>query len=212
MKTEIDAVNEFKGVWPFKNRVVMVFCVKSYAMHIQGVYSSFIHEDYSLLSDNFQPVCARDEFNQCVEDMKTNWGASVSVDEYNEQLKVKSVFTQEMCDNDVLPSVGMEFMWTQWAPEELKLAKMLAISGGECWIEIGDNSIIVGNITGCKPLTPPITLIDGKAYQFDIKKECGNAVDIQGIYSESLLVFQSVGNAFFRSTVTNIQPLTVEVK
>ena len=55
----------------------------------------------------------------------------------------------------------------------------------------------------------PVELFDGKAYQFDIKERYGDTKEIQGIYSDNLRVFQSVGNSFSESTVTNIQPLTV---
>ena len=121
------------------------------------------------------------------------------------------VFTQEMADNGVLPSVGMEFMWHQWASEELKLAKMLAISGGECWIEAGDASFIVGNITGCKPITPHITLIDGKAYQFDCDMLDDGEIT-QGIYRKMNDKFYSYNGDFGVEYCANIQPLTVGVK
>lgn len=74
-----------------------------------------------------------------------------------EPVQAKPVYTKEMSDNGKLPSVGMEFMWSQWASEKLKLCTMIAISGHECWIELGDKSIIIGNITGCKPIDPRTT-------------------------------------------------------
>ena len=116
-----------------------------------------------------------------------------------------------MADNGVLPSVGMEFMWHQWASEELKLAKMLAISGGECWIEAGDASFIVGNLTGCKPITPTITLIDGKAYNFKVTTP-DKIETVNGIFRGTNKRLYTAYDCYDLDVCTNIQPLTVEVK
>ena len=131
----------------------------------------------------------------------------------------KPVFTQEMCDNGELPSVGMEFLMKHkdadesWAQPDFHPAKMKAI---------GDELFIIESLSECnrlkesvgtiddylfKPLTPPIELIDGKAYQFDYDGDT-----FQGIYSERGDDFHS--NKFVSSApiCTNIEPLTVGVK
>tara|TARA_R110000851_G_scaffold160243_2_gene303482 strand:- start:688 stop:1560 length:873 start_codon:yes stop_codon:yes gene_type:complete len=136
-----------------------------------------------------------------------------------EPSKPKPVFTQEMCDNGESPSVGMEFLMKHkdadesWAQPDFHPAKMKAI---------GDELFIIESLSECnrlkesvgtiddylfKPLTPPIELIDGKAYQFDYDGDT-----FQGIYSERGDDFHS--NKFVSSApiCTNIQPLTVGVK
>ena len=56
-----------------------------------------------------------------------------------------------------------------------------------------------------KPLTPPIELIDGKAYQINHK-----GLESLGFYYRGLFV--NNGIEIKESDCTNIQPLTVEVK
>lgn len=128
--------------------------------------------------------------------------------------EIKPVYTQAMSDAGELPSVGMEFMWSQWKHEELKLATMLAISGGECWIELGDTSIIVGSITDCKPLpTPtPIELIANSLYLFTVSKK----VDMVGqayftaLDEEPMITNIRTNTSYSQDICTNIKTLTVE--
>ncbi|HHZ94611.1 MAG TPA: hypothetical protein EYN67_03405, partial [Flavobacteriales bacterium] len=99
VKTTMDAVNDNKGVWP--------------ACYIA-----------SITCDNGkQLTCHREEFNQLVSECETNFGASVSYAEYKKLYNSvmgespletplddnsKPVYTKEMADNGVIPSVGME--------------------------------------------------------------------------------------------------------
>jgi hypothetical protein len=114
------------------------------------------------------------------------------------------IFTQEMADNGVLPSVGMECR---------------AITNTVTIGYVGNNFLVLvfpdgsdGTIThkealeDLKPLTPPITLIDGKAYQF----ECGSNTRL-GFFNGKGFV-GGVHSYWELSACTNIQPLTVEVK
>ena len=59
-----------------------------------------------------------------------------------------------------------------------------------------------------KPLTPPITLIDGKAYQFDVNGHKG----VNGIYRKYNNSFYNYLGDSEALDCINIQPLTVEVK
>ena len=118
-------------------------------------------------------------------------------------------YTQEMADNGVLPSVGMYVEAYKDRVVEIMLPfDPTRFTVGKC----KDGEYALYSIGELKPLTPPITLVHGKAYQFDIRPQYGNTNGIQGIYSEKLRVFQSSGNGFHEETVENIQPLTVEVK
>jgi hypothetical protein len=211
MKTVVDAVKEFKGDYNCKdvsgtcNQIIVAM------KNFDGYYSV---GDIDVGSGNrydtkgyWRAICTFAEFNNYVEFLASNMGkCEQSYSDYkfnykfNYNLKPDTTptYTQEMADNGVLPRVGMEFMWTQWASEELKLVKMLAISGGECWIEIGENSIIVGNITGCKPLTPPKT---------DKEKAID---DISDEFLKGGTTFRSVLEVAYDKWVT--QPLTIEAK
>ena len=130
----------------------------------------------------------------------------------------KPVFTQEMCDNGDLPSVGMECLIKMHHKDDSYFQKgyINGYSQDKKWIIFTDylGNIESHNISNgtyeFKPLTPPIELIDGKAYQFDIREQYGKAKGLHGIYSEKLRVFQSSGNGFHAETVDNIQPLTVK--
>jgi hypothetical protein len=121
--------------------------------------------------------------------------------------KPTPIFTQEMSDNGVLPSVGMECR---------------AITNTITIGYVGNNFLVLvfpdgsdGTITheealeDLKPLTPPITLIDGECYQ-GIHK--GNGKLYKGVYVKSA---DEICHGKYSNPArfyTNIQPLTVEVK
>jgi hypothetical protein len=63
-----------------------------------------------------------------------------------------------------------------------------------------------------KPLTPPIELIDGKAYQFDYYTGSVGMNNVVMRYNECAGAFQFDNYTFKPEFCTNIQPLTVEVK
>jgi len=128
-----------------------------------------------------------------------------------ELVKHKSkVYTQEMADNGVLPSVGMMCNF--------------AIVGG-LWQDvhvdhISDVFIVVTDSKGDQDSfliedsrfnpesTPTITLIDGKAYQFDY----GNTKEIVGLYSKQSKQLQAIAGHYESKHCVNIKPLTVEGK
>lgn len=93
-KTTIDAVNKFKGVWPYSDSSQgMYFPMTLIVNKFFGAW-----EDYEC-NGYVKKVCTKKEFNQCVEDCSNNFGK-----------KTKPVFTQAMVDNDELPSVGSKFL------------------------------------------------------------------------------------------------------
>ena len=92
---------------------------------------------------------------------------------------MKPVFTQEMSDNGELPSVGMELKYKVTGGVNWFKCKIIAFNEGYhrndnyVWLEnLTTGSIPLINLSGIifKPLTPPINLEDGSAYQFEIHK------------------------------------------
>jgi hypothetical protein len=126
------------------------------------------------------------------------------------------IYTQEMADNCVLPSVGMECLiyYSELDSRyndffDVKI-KILAVTGDV--FTFSNDTLGLGalklNSKLLKPLTPPIKLENGKAYQFygtDNKKKLG-------FYNSSRDKFTNNDYAWKASAVTSIEPLTLEAK
>ena len=114
-------------------------------------------------------------------------------------------YTQTMADNGELPSVGMMVeAYKDRAVEVMLPFDSTRFTVGKC----KDGEYALYSIGELKPLTPPIELIDGKAYQFEARGK-----SLQGVYDrgeKTLNIHQ--GYYFDLISATNIQPLTVEVK
>lgn len=198
MKTVIDAVNEFKGV------------AKHHDQHNPNWFNFVGYQlkggFYLLEKKSKFVVCTREEFNQCVVEMsKAEW------------IKPKEpIYTQEMSDDGVLPGVGMECLIKLHHHDNSHFQKgyINGYSQDKKWIILTDylGNIESHNISNgtyeFKPLTPPIELIDGKAYQFT----CNSGGIVIGIYSTTLISFDNYGRKFYQRHISNIKPLTVEVK
>ena len=75
MKTVIDAVNKFEGIYPYNDPSII-------EQISTGNWDSWQDEcSHGLNTDNFRVVCTRDAFNKCVEEM-TN-------------MNIKPVYTKE---------------------------------------------------------------------------------------------------------------------
>jgi hypothetical protein len=113
-------------------------------------------------------------------------------------------YTQAMADNaDFLPPVNMIVKHKgvkKIVIGELDYNNNLALKS------IDNELYSLGHIYDIKPLTPPIELIDGKAYQF----ECGRNTRL-GFFNGKGFI-GGVHSYWELSACTNIQPLTVEVK
>jgi hypothetical protein len=120
------------------------------------------------------------------------------------------IFTQEMCDNGELPSVGMDFMTS------IGLYKSVYIGehcGEDMVVGQGGGDICTFEIGQCLPIAPPIKLIAGNAYQFDFKEQ----KDLVGIchtyikYGSKHTMFGSpiLDTKWNTEYCTNIQLLTV---
>lgn len=126
---------------------------------------------------------------------------------------VKPVYTQEMCDNDELPSIGMEVLVDDCNGCGMYIdVEVMYISDSICVINDGNNDHSFCPKT-CKisPSTKAIELIDGKAYQFHY----GNSERV-GFYNVADDHFYD--NKSFEAATshinmcTNIVPLVPEVK
>tara|TARA_R110000822_G_scaffold91912_3_gene211738 strand:- start:3974 stop:5059 length:1086 start_codon:yes stop_codon:yes gene_type:complete len=118
------------------------------------------------------------------------------------------IFTKEMANNGVLPSVGMECLLKNSGAWDFATVTVTTKQHIIFTLKDGREEVRDVNYYDCKPLTPPITLIDGKAYQFEAR---GNV--FHGIYEKRIGSFNVMTGQFFNTiSCTNIQPLTVEVK
>jgi hypothetical protein len=140
------------------------------------------------------------------------------------EIKAVSVFTQEMSDNGVIPTIGMEFMCGDGIDRDSRISdfigekvKVIGIS------DLRDKKVITfshskkGIGCGCflkswvKPLPEPIVLDHGKAYTFD----CVDGRDVIGLYSKNIRCFIALNeddNTYLASDCTNIRLMTVESK
>jgi hypothetical protein len=127
-------------------------------------------------------------------------------------VKTEPVFTQEMADNGVLPSVGMECLILYSSSNYKGTITYIGKGVGVYHSKDNDKEYTFPldsvSFKALKPLTPPITLEHGMGYQFT------NIEDntIHGIYDEDENSFRGTCVEWGANSCTNIQPLTVEVK
>ena len=125
----------------------------------------------------------------------------------------KPVYTQAMCDAGELPSVGVECLVKKhFQDEEMYLKCFIVGLNKKGDYLVFDHQIrgleqghIANGVYNFKPITPPIKLIDGEAYQFDCKwGEC------LGYYEKELKLFNCAGSFVKSADCTNIKLLTVK--
>ncbi len=127
--------------------------------------------------------------------------------------KPKPLYTTKMKEAGELPSVGMECLYKRFHQDDSNLLGCYIIghSQDKCWLvfETVDDELLSHNIKNgtftFKPLTPPIELIDGKAYQFNLR-----GVDFNGIYDKADKSFKFMNGNALLELVDNIQLLEVK--
>ena len=188
MKTVIDAVNEFGCKFPYAD--------SHYIIHWKGVENNtsfgfdFMPSNMKTNS-NWYSVCTYEEFNQCVDEMsKAEWIKPVT----------PLTYTQAMADAGTLPSVGMEY--------KDGVVMVDADADGMYVVQEAGVSIICA-LSGITPVTPPIVLEDGKAYQFDYKQGVKVVNSMTGICILSGDIFLTVDGSFCIPNCTNIKLLGV---
>ena len=218
MKTVIDAVNEFKGEW-YGSEDKVYICDT-------GVITDYdqFNDLASQMETNFgecipyaeykteyarkeKVIIMLDELHKLIDEPVKELDVLINCTSNNDQQPAQ-VFTQAMADNaDFLPPVNMIVKHKgvkKIVIGELDYNNNLALKS------IDNELYSLGHIYDIKPLTPPIELIDGKAYQFDVRDKCGIVNGIYNDYDKKLHVGQD--HYFDLISATNIQPLTVEVK
>mgnify|MGYP003646462935 CR=1 FL=1 len=198
VKTVIDAVNELR------------VCDPTRRLTNPGWYINQI----GALSFNGQQVCTREEYNKCVDEMSTNYGASIPYSQYKADSagmdfcvpEVMPVYTQAMADKGQLPGVGMECMISDetYSAEYFSGVILFVGISNTVWthgkVEYSQSS----QYLNFKPITPPIDLIDGEAYKFIY-----NGKFNIGIYDSDDGRFYFPRGYVLSSYPTNIKHLTV---
>jgi len=207
MKTVMDAVIELMG--DLNNARFHGEDGRFLAFHVNyGDYSPY---PFGHSTDKYQCVCSSKEFNDLVSQLETNFGeCDHSYSKYKEAYesiffkKPQPVFTQAMADNGELPSVGMECCYSSSSMVIWNKCTVIAYYDGFVWAS-GNGVRPLAN-TRFKPLTPPIELICGKAYQFSVN---GNE-PIHGVYNRLKNGFYHIASLYNLKSCTNIQLLEVK--
>jgi hypothetical protein len=108
MKTVLDAVNELKG--ELKEGTRLIICDG------RGVYESCL---YQIVNDFYKFVCTREQFNDLVSQMKTNFGKCSAINVSDYKICTKQLLTKSDKELEV-----MDIDWSkapEWATEYAKL-------------------------------------------------------------------------------------------
>jgi hypothetical protein len=210
MKTVIDAVKELKG--ELNGAAGVCYPEDSYLFYaLDG--SHYIFDECKDTDGVYQYVCTRKEFLATVAECETNFGrCDISFSEHctNETIRITKspIFTQEMADDGVSPSVGMECLINFPDIDNAWYKYTIDFMGKHTFIaSCEDVSERFGHVDDVyfKLLTPSITLTDGECYQFDYHEGT-----FRGYFKLSHdRLYHSTGY-YHESVCTNIQPLTVE--
>ena len=223
MKNIINAVNEFKGEWDNGKEFIYI------GTNFNGINSGVYQFTYYELSNNtWDLICNEGQFNQCVDEMATNYGTSETYTNYkanyemiNDDMKPVTVptFTHTTkdidCDGEIY-QIGALYIGSCNSLIVLKEYKDGEFTGldssgniytDDFLIPVSKSSVFpdakLGTVTKA-----PIVLEDGKAYQFD----CNGHVDIIGVLNnDNGSFYDSNVNAYNIDYCTNIKPLTLEV-
>ena len=124
----------------------------------------------------------------------------------------KPVYTQAMCNAGELPSVGMKCL--AYDVESIQFIKVTVLMRHKESIVVDidgwDSAFVFGNSHRFKPLTPPIKLIDGDRYEFELcfgDYRLGYWKEERNSFFDSLLCANKICG---KNEATNIKPLTVE--
>ena len=120
--------------------------------------------------------------------------------------KPELTYTQAMCDAGELPSVGMECNFKKRGAVEKGTVTAITKRFIIFTDTFGDEHVRKIDECTIEPLTPPIELIDGKAYQFDIIE---GVDDWAGIYCTQRNQMCTSHSYFDIKHCTNIQLLEV---
>lgn len=241
MKTIIDAVNEFKGEWPESEKDELVTTSDNWdggavwAGTIQPRRILGIHGSCQTLNDaSWVILCTQSEFNKCVEEMTdgTLWASrdipltytfsdELKITPAVTELIINNVYTQELSDAGVLPSVGSCAM-LKVSTEYLKIRSVLAgqsvyitshfkTNGGKELCSFVNHEESDGGVAAAcafEPLPTPIELEDGEPYTFTFNGK--DELKLVAFYIKELDSFGNNLATYHKNKCTNIVKLVPE--
>ena len=214
MKTVIDAVNEYEAIPPkpcyMENKEQIIMAKKPFEGYLTGDLTT---GDGVRDNEYWKVICTREEFNQCVDEMsKAEWIKPVTVPTFTELPKHPIGTKVNLVEDTGFYSANRDTIFTATPEDEVEVIGYCnhPLSGNECvtlYFEPYGFSTI--NPEYIQPLTPPIELIDGKAYQFEYKgdKYTGIYSDID--YNHKADVFIIIDGHVMASYCKSIQLLEV---
>ena len=127
-----------------------------------------------------------------------------------EPVMSKGIYTQEMCDAGVLPSVGMSCRVCISGCERGEAGHIEFINDIGWLFRYDDNNLcdfyLSDDVILFKPLTT-ITLINGERYEFDYGE---HQETVMGLYDEHANDFNVAGTMYNTKLAINIKHLTVK--
>jgi len=205
-KSVIDAVNEFEGVWA-KVKYTCEQLGEEVALESLGKDSEFPNERYGFITrgitgfseSKYRSVCNEKEFNQCVDEMsKAEWIKPVT-----------PIYKPELGESFLVGTLESDSRIKDFQNEEVEVIGLSVTDTHQHVITFQHPLIGIGcgvyYPSWVKPLTPPIELIDGKAYQFESTQH-GGAI---GFYNSDSCRFINVNMSIRSDMCTNIQLLEV---
>ena len=219
-KTVHDAIIELNGEWNDNASV---------AIQIKGTQGiCFINCETTMHAGQYVHVCNRQQFNAHVDMLATNFGefkqsyedyvfecnhgmSNTRLYEMQMAMNEAPVYTQEIADSGVLPSVGMECQTSTGILTIKYVGQKVIVSEDSEGAEFMTS--VKSALHSFKPLTPPVTLIDGEAYKFDFDNG-SNIIQHKkmAMYDERRRCMWIKGHAYPIESCANIKPLTVEDK
>ncbi len=181
-KTVLDAVNEFKGEWPYAEWPYICSPKK------ENTYIPYVAFEKSSgsVNDMWFNVCSKEEFNQCAQECSDNFGA-VPDDKPAYTHDSKFEFHENLSEHTITSSNIL------------------------CCAETGRVVAVFYNendLQAATGLIKKVELIDGKAYNFKAHK---NRNSVDGFYSADEDEFVYLQGTVRSHNALEIKPLTVEV-
>ena len=164
MKTVIDAVNEYEAVPPkpcyMENKEQIIMAKKPFEGYLTGDLTT---GDGVRDNEYWKVICTREEFNQCVDEMsKAEWIKPVTV----------PTFKPKLGESFLVGTLEADCRIKDFQNKEVVVIGLSVTDDNEHVITFEHPLIGIGCglyfESWVLPLTPPITLEDGKAYQFEL--------------------------------------------
>ena len=218
MKSVIDAAIKYKGDWPSSNRNELVTTRYDWtksdsligAIEVIEMTCLGDKESHSLSKGCWQILCTKSQFNQCIQELSTNFGRSVAYAEYKADRLQGAM-------NDAISKTKESNMIPFDLEKALAGDKVICADGEEVSQVSVFNVSAVRNIAGVRQgrlivwsedeLFMAHKLEDGEAYRFDCELET-----FRGVYDDNGSCFWIMGLSMHTDKCTNIIKLIPEVK